>query len=531
MTNAVAQADLIFTHGIILTGRITQSRPEAVAVAGDKIIAVGDVADVMTYRGKTTTVVDLDGRTLIPGFYDVHQHQLYRGLSMTVIDARVDDMNLLLTRIAERTRTTPSGQWLQAIGYDDTRIGGHPRLEDLDRVAPNHPLMITRACNHVVVGNSRALALAGIGRDTQDPEGGRIDRDARTAEPTGILRERAMELLRRVVPPPTNEEFKQAIVAAAEDNLRMGITSVWDPSIEPAQHQAYAELAAAGDLPVRTTMGQRRVIRDGTSVPLPEPYAGPWLSMNAVKLFQDGAIGPHTALLSEPYEGDHGNYGVAVLEQHELDAYACEAAAAGLQITIHAIGDKAIEMSLRAISVAHSVNGPRRRHRIEHCGLLLPRLHEQMRQVGAIPIVSPTFLHTFGDSYFPALGEERCAWAYPLKTMMRLSPVVAAGSDGPVVPDCSPLLGIQTAVLRRSRDGRPFSSTESVTVSEALAMYTMNAAYAAEEEDAKGSIAPGKFADLVVLAADPRRTPIDDVAEIPIEAVVVGGHYKLGSPE
>lgn len=531
MKKRAAQANLIFSGGTILTGQVTQSRPEAVAVADEQIVAVGDLADVMTYRSATTTMVDLGGRTLIPGFYDVHQHQLYRGLSMTVIDARVDDMNVLLTRLAERARTTPSGQWLQAIGYDDTRIGGHPRLEDLDRVAPDHPVMITRACNHVVVGNSRALALAGIERDTRDPGGGRIDRDTRTGEPTGILRERAMELLRRVVPPPTNEEFKQAIVAAAEDNLRMGITSVWDPSIEPVQHQAYAELAAAGELPVRTTMGQRRVIRDGTTVPLPEPYAGPWLSMNAVKLFQDGAIGPQTALLSEPYEGNDENYGVAVLEQDELDAYASEAAAAGLQITIHAIGDKAIEMSLHAISRAQSVNGPRRRHRIEHCGLLLPWLHELMRQVGAIPIVSPTFLHTFGDSYFPALGEERCAWAYPLKTMIGLSPVVAAGSDGPVIPDCSPLLGIQTAVLRRSRDGRPFSSTEAVTVSEALAMYTINAAYAAEEEGVKGSITPGKFADLVVLAADPTRTPIDDVAEIPRDAVIVGGQYKLGSPE
>jgi predicted amidohydrolase YtcJ len=378
-----------------------------------------------------------------------------------------------------------------------------------------------------MVLNSLALRAAGISAATPDPPGGRIDRDP-IGEPTGVIREKAMEMLRRVVPLPTKAEIRSAIELTAKANLEAGVTSVWEPSIEPNQLEAYRELESVGRLAIRVTMAHKRILRDGTRVPLPDHMRGDWLTTAGVKLFQDGAIAPRTAALSEPYEAEPDNRGLLIMSQDELDQHVSEIHAAGFQACIHAIGDAAIDSALTAIERANA-KLPRTdaRHRIEHCGLPLPALHSRIEKAGIVAVLQPPFIHFHGDNYANNLGPGRARWLYPTHTLMDLC-AVAGSSDGPVVPDCTPLFGMRVAMTRTTSRGNVVAAEEAVGFHDALRMYTLGGAVAAHEEDLKGSITPRKLADLVVLAADPAKVKPGQIDQVPIDMVFVGGRQVAG---
>ncbi|HBY96221.1 MAG TPA: amidohydrolase [Chloroflexi bacterium] len=523
-------ADLIFTRGIVHTLDPRRPRAEAVAVAGDRILDTGSSTEMLAYRGPQTRVVELGGRALLPGFYDAHQHQLYMGLGYRQVNARVPSIREILNQVRARAERQPPGSWIEGAGYDDNKLAERRHLtrHDLDAVAPDHPTFITRTCGHVMALNSAALAAAGIGRETPDPPGGSIDRDLDSGEPTGVVRESAMEWVRRVVPLPSLDQLKLAILEAADVNLRLGITSVWEPSVEPDHVRAYRDLEADGRLPLRVTMAHKKVLRSGEVVPLPQPFSGPWLKLVAVKLFQDGGIGPRTAALTAPYEGEPDNRGLLRWSQAELDAIVHEIHHAGLRVSIHAIGDAAIASALDAIEAALAAQ-PRadHRHRLEHCGLPLPALQPRLVELGVIPVLQPPFLYFDGGTYVRNLGAKRSRWLYPARTLLHLGLTVAGSSDAPVVRNHSPLLGIRTAMTRVSFDGVSVAPEERVTLDEALQLYTRGAAVAGGEETEKGTITAGKLADLVVLGADPAALPIEELADIPVEMVVVGGEIRI----
>ena len=524
------RADLILTGGSVYA--MDDSRPgaEAVAISGERLLAVGGSQEILAYKGPGTGVIDLNGRAVVPGFYDAHQHQVYRGLAAHQVDGRAASIEQLIGRVREKARKTPTGSWIEGTGYDDSRFQErrHPNRHDLDVAASDHPVFITRTCGHVMALNSLALCQAGITATTADPDGGRIDRDPGTGEPTGVIRENAMQQLRRVVPLPTKREIITAILETAEANLRAGVTSLWEPSIEPGQLEAYLQLEAEGRLPIRVTMAHKRILRDGSMVPLPGLRRGAWLTTAGVKLFQDGAIAPGTAALSEPYAGDPENRGLLIMPQAELDELVGEIHLAGLQACIHAIGDAAIDSALTAIERAR-VRDPRPdpRHRIEHCGLPLPWLHDRLRMSGVIAVLQPPFLHFHGDVYSRNLGPGRSRWLYPARTLSGLCRV-AGSSDGPVVPDCRPLLGMKAAMTRRSSSGAQVAPEEAVGFPDALRMYTLGAAIAAGEEQDKGALVPGKLADLVVLGADPARVAPEELDQVPVEMVLLGGQLVVG---
>lgn len=524
------RADLLLTGGTVYTMEDSRPLVDAVAVAAGRVLATGSRQEVMAYRGPGTTVIELAGRALVPGFYDAHQHQVYRGLAAHQVDGRAESIEQLVMRVRERAARTRAGAWIEGTGYDDSRLAErrHPNRRDLDLAAPENPVFITRTCGHVMALNSMALNAAGITADTPDLAGGRIDRDPSTGEPTGVIREKAMQWLRRVVPHPTKAEISSAIVETGQANLRAGVTSLWEPSIEPNQLEAYLELEANAALPLRVTMAHKRILRDGTMVPLPEPRRSVWLTTAGVKLFQDGAIAPGTAALSEPYVGGPENRGLLIMPQTELDELVGEIHRAGLQACIHAIGDAAIDSALTAIERAQAA-APRSdpRHRIEHCGLPLPWLHERLKRLGVIAVLQPPFLHFHGDAYSRNLGPERSRWLYPARTLLSLCRV-AGSSDGPVVPDCRPLLGIRVALTRRSQSGAPIGLEEALRIQDALRMYTLGAATAAGEEADKGSVAPGKLADLVVLGADPAKVEAEELDRVPIDMVILGGNLVVG---
>lgn len=522
----MADPDLILVDGRVWTLDPIRPRASAVALTGDRISSVGEADDVLATRGSRTTVVELAGRTVLPGFYDAHQHQLYAGLARGHVDARVRSLEDLCARIAEAARVDGPDAWVEGHGYDERELaeGRHPTRSDLDRAAPSCPCFVTRTCGHAMVASSAALAAAGIDRGTPDPPGGLIGRDDRTGEPTGLLRERAMELIRRVVPPPSLGTLKRAILDGATENVRRGITSVWEPSVEPDHVAAYRDLDRAGALPIRVTMAHKKVLRSGEDVEIPAGFRGERLSLNAVKLFQDGAIGARTAALSGGYAGEPENRGVLVWGQHELDRMATEIADAGLQISIHAIGDDAIRSALCAIETALAQSSaPRRLHRVEHCGLPAADLAADLARLAVVPVVQPPFIFFHGDTYSENLGPDRSDKLYPVRTLLEACGTVAGSSDGPVVPDMTPLRGIQSAVTRATASGRILGPREAVTLADAVRLYTVLAARAAEEDDVKGTLAPGKFADIVVLDRDLETVPVTELVEVGVEWTILGG--------
>jgi predicted amidohydrolase YtcJ len=522
----VTAPDLIFVGSNIYTADGGRPRAEAVAVAGERLLAVGRRDDVLALRGPRSEVVDLRKRALLPGFYDAHQHQLYAGLADAQVDARAASIEELIERIRIRAAVRPQGTWVEAAGYDETRFAErrHPTRDDLDRASARHPVLVTRTCGHVMALNSRALAEARVDRATPDPDGGRIDRAQDTGEPTGVVRERAMELVRRVVDQPGSAALTQAILDAAAVNLRLGITSVWEPSVEPAHITAYERLDAEGRLPLRVTMAQKKVLRSGEAVALAPPFRRSRLSLVAVKLFQDGALAPRTAALSEPYPGEDENRGLLYWPQEELDSLVEEAHSGGFQVSIHAIGDAAISSALEAIRRAVAARpAPATRHRIEHCGLPLPDLHDRLRKSGVVAVVQPGFLHFHGDVYAANVDGERARWLYPIRTLLALCRGVAGSSDAPVIPDRSPLFGMAAAMTRRTSSGAVLCADEQLGFDEALRLYTTGPAFAAAEDADKGSLAAGKLADLVVLADDPGDVPGEELSSLAVEMTFVGG--------
>jgi predicted amidohydrolase YtcJ len=523
-------AEFVFVGGRIYTLDVEVPDAAAVAVAGGRISAVGTIEEVLEHRGPKTTVVELDGRTLLPGFYDAHQHQVYAGLAKRQVDGHVDSIEELRARIGRAADERNPGSWIEGGGYDESRMSERrqPTRGDLDQAAPDRPCFVTRTCGHALVANTLALSAAGIDRATPDPQGGWIDRDPATGEPTGLLREAAMQLIRRVVPQPSRGELEEAILDGAAVNLRHGVTSVWEPSVEPNHVEAYEALERSGRLPIRVTMAQKKVMRSGEDVPIPQSFRRERLSLVAVKLFQDGAIGSRTAALSSPYVGQPDNYGILQWPQPELDALVADISGAGLQASIHAIGDEAIRSALSAISAALRA-APRHdhRHRIEHCGLPLGSLPHDLCRLSVVPVLQPSFLHFHGDTYFENLGAARSERLYPVKTLLEAGSIIAGSSDGPVVPNLNPLHGIRTAMTRASATGRVLAAGEAISLEEGLRLYTCNAAFAAHEEQLKGTLAPGKAADLLILGADLAHVPTDALDAVEAELVLVGGEVAF----
>ncbi len=521
-------ADLILRNAVIHTMGDAQPTAQALGVKNGRIEWVGASQDASGYRRAGTQVVDLQGQTVLPGFIDAHQHQLYMGLSFRQVNARpgnVASIQDILDRVATRAQELPATRWIEAYGYHDARLAERrdPTRSDLDRAAPVHPVLLTRTCGHVMVVNSQALTLAGIDRNTPDPAGGSLDRDPHTGEPTGILRETAMSMVRRILPPPSATDLRQAVLAGAVVNLRKGITSVWEPSIEPDHLRAYQDLHENQALPIRVVMAHKKVLRSGEEAPLPQPFRTEWLSLKAIKLFQDGGFGAATAALTAPYANKSDTSGHLIWEQAELDERVREVREAGLGISIHAIGDRAILCALGAIEQLGEEARQGVLLRIEHCGLPLPPIPEQIKRLRVSAVMQPVFLWFDGDVYAERVGAERARWLYPVRTMLDHDILTAGSSDGPVVPDVNPLLGMYAAATRLSNSSQSIAPEESISVFQALQLYTRYAAEACGEGNHRGRLEPGLAADMVVLEEDPLRVPLGQLPEIPVRRVFVNG--------
>jgi hypothetical protein len=431
----------------------------------------------------------------------------------------MNSLEELEAALRRRDRELPEGAWLLGRGYNEEILAErrHPTRWDIDRVVPSRPVALTRTCGHMIVGNSRALALAGVGLDTPHPRGGAIERSP-SGEPTGLVQENAMGLLKAVIPEPTEREYAEMALAAGKDQLSKGITSASEAGATPALLEAYRTLDREGKLPHRFhVMAMRLSEESPRPLPLPERYLSDRLRIDSVKLFADGGLSGATAYLKGEYRHGAGS-GLARLGEDDLFSLGLEAQQAGLRVCTHAIGDAAIDLVLSAYD---RLGG--KGHRLEHFGLPDREQIARARRVGAIAAAQTVFVHTLGPNFRRYLSEAYLSRTYPIRSMLRGGLVVALGSDAPVVEDDRPLLGVQSAVTRRDREGESIAPEESITAEDALFAYTMGSAAATGDEGNRGSLTPGKWADLAVLDRNPCATAPEEIASIRVVETYLSG--------
>ncbi|MCO5176757.1 MAG: amidohydrolase [Thermomicrobiales bacterium] len=524
-------ADVIYTNGTIYTIDRANPRAEAMATFRDRILAVGSADEIDALKGPETKVIDLGGRVLMPGLNDNHCHPPMYGANLQLVDATAQSVSSI-AEIAERFGAAAAAAapdaWIHGWGYDDTRVAEmrHPTRYDLDAVVGDRPAYLTRTCGHIGVASSAALRLAGITRDTPNPQGGEIDHDEQ-GEPTGVLRETAQQLVRSLVPPPTKDDIKRNLIVAGKKYLSMGITSWADASIRRSDElMAYQELREAGELPVRTyTMMLIHDTLDAlAALGIKTGFGDEWLRIGPAKVFQDGSGGGRTAAMSFPYPDEPDNYGIQVYTQDELDDAFLRAAAAGFQCCAHAIGDRAIEMIIDAMDKALQAHPQEdARWRIEHCGLLRDDLLDRMVELKLIAVPQPSFIHYLGDSYIRNFSRQTLELSYPTRDWLDRGILAIGSSDAPVTP-AEPWVGIRAAVTRLTLDGDKMGPEQGVSVAEALEMYTINGARGSFEEAIKGTLVAGKLADAIVLDRDPFSVDPEQLHEVQVDMTMSGGN-------
>ena len=526
--------DTLITHGRIWLGK-DDGFAESLAISDGKVLASGTTAQMEALAGPATRRIDLAGRFAMPGVCEAHAHLSSYGVGLLrdvdVSPDRVSDMAGLLDRIRARAAQTPKGGWVLARGYDHTRLAEnrHPHRSELDAAAPDHLVWLTRTCGHMAVASSAVLAQAGIGHNTPDPDGGSIARDAQGL--TGLLAENARFPVMALLPELTVADYVAGIEAGGQDMLRYGITSHMDAGVGMTSGMtellAYQEAEATGRLPLRSTlclMGDKDVnIFDEARAAGLKPQSGSdMLRYGPVKFFTDGSAGGYTAAMSRPYEGTTST-GLFCLSDAECDALARRVHDAGFQMAIHAIGDAAIEQVLNAMERAQTAN-PREdaRHRIEHCGWLSAAQMARMARMGVWPAPQPTFMYYFGENYLQALGPERSAFAYPMRAFVDAGLNPSASSDCPVTP-MNPFAGIANMVTRKTRTGVVIGPDQRLTMAEALHCYTAAGAFATHDEERRGRLVPGQFADLAVLSQDLLTAEPESIAATTCVMTVLGG--------
>ena len=526
--NRTDRVETVFVNGVLWTGRAGPGGATALAVSAGRIVAVGGSGRVKALAGPTTRVVDLQGQTLLPGFVDAHAHVWKIGhLLTTLLDLRrASSVADLTNRVREEARRLPAGAWLQGRGFNESQFpdGRWPTRADLDEAAGDRPVVLMRTCAHIVICNTRALELAGIGPGTPPPAGGEIDRDE-SGRPTGTLRETAIGLVLRQVPSPTAEQYAGMIEAALGHQLARGITATTDAGVGPELLEVYRRLDVEGRLPIRVNVMALRMADGAGPLPLPAArHLSEMLRIDTVKFFADGGLSGATAALSVPYR--HADTrGVLRFDDETLLGLAREAHEAGWRIATHAIGDVAIDQVLRVYEALGP--GPVR-HRLEHFGLPGAGHLARAARLRAIAVPQTIFVHALGRNFRRYLPDALLGRAYPVRAMIDAGIDVALSSDAPVVEDDSPLSGIRAAVLRQDADGEA-APDQAISIDEALEAYTSGGAVASGDQRERGALREGLWADLAVVDGPLAGTPARDLAALRVTQTWVAGRQVYGS--
>jgi predicted amidohydrolase YtcJ len=504
-------ADLIIRNAHIWTVNPKQPQAEALAVLNGRFVAVGSEAAVMQWNGVHTRVLDAKGGRLIPGFNDAHVHFSDGGAALSAVQlTSVTSLKEFVQKIADYAAHAPKGEWIRNGNWDDTKWSPAklPTRQDIDAVTSDNPVALDRYDGHMLLANSKALSLAGITDKTADPPGGVIVRDS-AGQPTGALKDAAIDLLRRVVPPLDAAQRRRAIERAMLEAASHGVTSVQDMSLDYADLAVYAQLLDENKLNVRV-YGAPLIteVEDQAKLGIGHAFGSPSLRIGALKMFADGSLGSRTAYFIQPYADEPGNYGLLFSDMLPLvkaGQRLMRADATRLQVCTHAIGDAAVKTVLDLYQAVEKNDGPRdRRWRIEHSQHLSPPDFDRYAQLHVIASVQPYQAIDDGRWAEVRIGHERASRMHAYRTFLDHGVRLAFGTDWPVAP-LDPVLTLYAAVTRATLDGKNpqgWFPEQKLTIQEAIATYTLGSAYAEFQEHEKGSIEPGKLADLVLLSQD-----------------------------
>ncbi len=536
------KADYIFNNGEVITIDNQNRVAEAVAVKGNKIIAVGTTEEMEDFRSASTTTIDLEGKTLMPGIIDAHIHLTIYGtnlLGVSCIEPHIQTMEDLFIDLRKKVQETPKGQWVRAWGFKESNLkeNCYPTRKELDEISKDHPIVIIRTCNHTSYVNSKALEIAKIDENTPDPEGGIIEKNE-DGSLTGRMIENAhMQVFQYAS--YSNEEIRKGMQMASDEFIKAGITSIHDAGGYGDGAEIIRIMQQAingGEIKVRVyaMIGSltnshefvEKMVHAGPITGLGNEY----FKIGPAKLFTDGSsVGP-TIATREGYTHNPDDRGIIYYSQDELNRILGKAHEKGFQLTAHAQGDRAIEMLLDCYELALTKH-PREdhRHRIEHAGISSPDLQERMKKLGVVVTPNPVFMYANGDRYLEYYGE-RVDYMYAARDFIDKEIVAAFGSDAPVTY-LDPLLGIHASVNRESNDGQPVGKNQRIEIMEAIRAYTWNGAYASFEEDIKGSIEPGKLADLVVLNSSILKEEKNRIKDMKVEMTMIDGEILYSSNE
>ncbi len=533
-------ADVIITNAKIWTVDKAHPQAEAVAVLGDRIIAVGTSAEIDTWHGPQTKVFDARGKLLLPGFDDAHVHFVDGGDHLSQVQLKdAATPQEFADRIAQRAKTTPKGEWVTGGDWDEQKWSPAelPTKELIDPITPVTPVWVNRYDGHESLANTVTLKLAGITAKTQDPAGGQIVRDAQ-GNPTGVLRDSAQDLVTKVMPAMTHAHRLRAIKQAMDHAASMGVASVQDMNPLYEDVKIYAELQEKNELTVRIYAAPMETDwKDQAKVGIRRAFGTAMLRMGAVKGYADGSLGSETAYFFDAYTDDPNSHGLLSDEMHPVAAMAARlkaADAAGLQLCVHAIGDKAISTVLDIFEQIEKANGKRdRRWRIEHSQHMAAKDFARYARLGVIASVQP--YHAIDDGRWAEkrIGADRVKRTYAFRTFIDNGVRLAFGTDWSVAP-LSPMWSIYAATTRATLDGKNpdgWVPEQKLKVAEAVEAYTMGSAYAEFQDKDKGSITVGKLADFVVLSDDIFKIPLASIKNVKVEATFLGGKLVYGGLE
>jgi len=534
---SVTSADIVFKNGNVYTANDKASRAEAIAVKADRIVFVGSNADAQKYVGQGTRVVDLKGGTVLPGFTDSHQHLSGVGLrEMTLNLEGTTSLEDFLAKVKARVDQAKPGEWVTGRGWIEThwKPPAFPTRWDLDKVAPNNPVILGRADGHGAVANSAALKIAGVDKDTPNPFGGEISKDKQSGEPNGMLLDTAQGLVRRRVPAISPADAERAVVLGVKRNIELGWTQIQDAGGSYADVEIFKKLYEAGTIKLRIYKAVHgpgasatRLLNEGATI----GAYGNRFTFRTIKVVSDGALGSRGAALLAPYSDAADTKGFLTVKAEELRPMLIEALRKGIQVETHAIGDYANRFVLDEYEAALKAVPPGERKvaeprwRMEHAQIVNPADIPRFAKLGIIPSMQPS--HAIGDLFFAPsrVGVDRLKGSYAWASFIKSGIVVPGGSDAPVERG-EPMIEFYAAVARKDQkgfSGEGWHPEEAVSREDALKMFTLWPAYAAFEEQLRGTIEAGKLADLTILSADIMKIPVAEILKTRCVMTVING--------